>query len=157
MMSNLPLTDDPREASYRMSKAMMEIADARDFIEFQKRKISKIKDSMAASLTPSWYMNPCFVTILYVKRDYGYDKDGNIDVVTGIQEFEIESPVMYLYGFKVEETRDGQLRLLPKLKATVFNEETGKFDGLGRECSTFDNENVEIKSFTIVQRNVGKK
>mgnify|MGYP007092173538 CR=1 FL=1 len=146
-MEDLPLMENKQGVSYKLLKAKMEITDARSFIEFQENKIEKIKSALADELTPSWYTEPCFVKIEYMKLDYGYDKRGHIDVVKGLKWFDRETEVVYLYGFRVIEEEPRNIRFVPKIKHVTINIVSGERT-IGAVDNSLEEKNTEIISIT---------
>ena len=147
-----PLIEDAEMYASKLSNAKMEISDAKSFIEFQKKKIKEIKRNLVDELTPSWYTGPCFVKVLYEINDYGYDENGNIDVISGAKWFEKETPVLYMSGFSVAGDNTDELRLTPKLYWVCENTETGLYDKAGGKFDLFDrNESILIKSITVLK------
>ena len=144
-MEDLPLMESKQGVSYKLLKAKMEITDARSFIEFQESKINKIKSKLADELTPSWYTEPCFVKIKYMKLDYGYDKRGNIDVVKGPKWFDRETDTVYLYGFKIIEEEHMNIRFVPKIKHVTIDLVSGERT-IGTDDDSLETKNTEIIS-----------
>lgn len=146
-MEDLPLMENKQGVTYKLLKAKMEITDARSFIEFQEKKIEKIKQTLADELTPSWYTEPCFVKIKYMKLDYGYTKKGNIDVLKGLRWFDCETDIVYLHGFTVVEDDPRNVRFVPRIKKVSVDPSTGERK-IGIVDDSLNGKNVEIISIS---------